>query len=95
MTSEEMERAIEFLLQSQAKQEAQQTKTSEQLSQLARTHVEFTEFVRSNLAAQSQLNTAQSEMNQSLRETVRALTVKQARTDERLSDIEAGSEGKA
>jgi hypothetical protein len=31
---------------------------------------------------------AQSELNQSLRETVRALTVAQARTDERLSDLE-------
>jgi hypothetical protein len=83
MTSEELERAIEFLLQSQAQ-------TTEQVESLARTHKEFTEFVRSNLVAQSQLNAAQSEMNQSLRETVRALTIAQARTDERLSDIEEG-----
>jgi hypothetical protein len=74
MTSEEVERAIEFLLQSQAK-------ATEQIESLARTHAEFTKFVRSNLEAQS-------ELNQSLRETVRALTIAQARTDERLSDLE-------
>jgi hypothetical protein len=85
MTSDEMERAIEFLLQSEAK-------ASQQIESLGRTHAEFTQFVRSNLEAQSKLNAAQSEMNQSLRETVRALTVAQVRTDERLSDLERGSE---
>jgi predicted membrane chloride channel (bestrophin family) len=84
MTSEEMERAIEFLLQSAAK-------ASQQIESLGRTHAEFTQFVRSNLEAQSKLNAAQSEMNQSLRETVRALTVAQARTDERLGDLESGT----
>jgi hypothetical protein len=74
MSNEEMERAIEFLLQSQAK-------TNEQVEVLARTHVEFAGFVRSNLEA---LN----EVSRELRETVRALTISQARTDARLSEIE-------
>jgi vacuolar-type H+-ATPase subunit I/STV1 len=81
MTGEEMERGIEFLLKSQANFEAQLAKTSEQIETLAKTHAEFTQFVRSNLEAQS-------ELNQSLRETVRALTIAQTRTDDRLGDLE-------
>jgi hypothetical protein len=78
MTSEEMERAIEFLLQSAAK-------ASQQIESLAKTHEEFAGFVRSNL-------TALNEVSRELRETTRALTIAQARTDERLGDLESGSE---
>ena len=83
MTGEETERAIEFLLQSQANLEAQITATSKQVETLAQTHQEFAQFTRSNVEA---LN----EHTRSLRETVHALTIKQARTDERLSDLEDG-----
>lgn len=96
MTNEEMERAIEFLLKSQAgfegrqaNFEAQLERTSQQVESLAQKvelvaqmHEDFTGFVRSFMEAQS-------EMNQSLRETVRALTIAQARTDERLSNLES------
>jgi DICT domain-containing protein len=82
MTNEEMERGIEFLLKSQAGFEAQLAQTSQQMEILAQTHTEFTRFVRSHMEAQS-------ELNQSLRETVRALTIAQARTDDRLSDLES------
>jgi predicted nucleic acid-binding Zn-ribbon protein len=95
MTNEEMERGIEFLLNHQAGFEArlaqieareaqtqtQLAQTSKQVEMLAQMQAEFTKFVRSNLEAQSELNT-------SLRETVRALTVAQARTDERLGQLE-------
>ena len=88
MTGEEMERAIDFLLKHQADFEARQSavesqllQTSQQVEVLVRAQTEFTQFVRSNLEAQS-------ELNQSLRETVRALTISQARTEERLSDLE-------
>jgi hypothetical protein len=74
MTGEEMERAIEFLLKSQAGFETQLAQTNKQLEM-------FAQFTRSNLEAQR-------ELNQSLRETVRSLTISQARTDERLSDLE-------
>lgn len=91
MTNEEMERAIEFLLKSQAGFEAQlaQTnqqviQTSQQVESLGQMHEDFTRFVRSFMEAQS-------EINQSLRETVRALTIAQARTDARLSNLERGS----
>jgi len=88
MTNEEMERGIEFLLKHQAdfearlaQTEAQMAQTSKQIEVMALTHTEFAKFVRSNLEAQG-------ELNQSLRETVRALTVAQARTYERLNELE-------
>jgi septal ring factor EnvC (AmiA/AmiB activator) len=91
MTNEEMERGIEFLLKHQADFEArlaqtevQMAQTSKQIEVMAQTHTEFAKFVRSNLEAQS-------ELNQSLRETVRALSVAQARTDERLGNLESGN----
>lgn len=91
MTNEEMERGMEFLLKSQANFEARQAafeaqlaQTSQQVATLAQTHTEFTNFVRGFM-------TEQGELNQSLRETVRALTVRQARTDERLDDLEQGN----
>lgn len=91
MTNDEMERGMEFLLKSQANFEARQSgfeaqlaRTSQQVETMAKTHTEFTQFVRSFMEAQS-------ELNQSLRETVRALTLGQARTEERLSDLEHGN----
>jgi predicted translin family RNA/ssDNA-binding protein len=104
MTNEEMERGIEFLLKSQANFEARQAsyearqaeyearqasheaqlmQTSQQVETLAKTQIEFAQFVRGFMEAQG-------ELNQSLRETVRALTISQARTDERLSNLEHG-----
>jgi hypothetical protein len=81
MTNEEMERGIEFLLKSQANFEVQLAQTSLHIDLMAQTHTEFTRFVQGYIAAQS-------ELNQSLREAVRALTLAQARTDVRLNDLE-------
>jgi hypothetical protein len=88
MTNEEVEKSIEFLLQHQADFEARQAtfeaqllQTSKQVETMASTHTEFTQFVRGFMEAQG-------EFNQSLRETVRSLTVAQARTNDRLSDLE-------
>ena len=84
MTNEEMERGMEFLLKSQANFEARLEQTNQKIEVLVETHTEFTRFVRSHMEAQS-------ELNQSVRETLRSLTLAQARTDERLSDLESGS----
>lgn len=119
MTNEEMERAIEFLLKSQASFEARQASFEAQLTQtgqqviqtnqqviqtsqqveltsqkveamaqkvdlMREVHEDFSRYVRGFLEAQS-------EVNQSLRETVRALTIAQARTDERLNNLESGA----
>ncbi|MDQ1559709.1 MAG: hypothetical protein QOD32_2769 [Pyrinomonadaceae bacterium] len=61
MTGEEMERAIEFLLQSQATLEAQIAETGRQLSAYAETQSEFIEITSRNIdaltAAQTQTDT--------------------------------------
>ena len=68
MTGEEMERAIEFLLKSQANADARQARLESQMEVLIQTHTEFAQFTRANIEA---LN----EHTRSLRETVRALTI--------------------
>ncbi len=94
MTNDEMERGIEFLLKSQANFDARQAEyearqaafearqvvfeaqleqTNQKIEVMVETHTEFARFVRSFMEAQS-------ELNQSMRETVRALTLAQART---------------
>lgn len=89
MTNEEVERSIEFLLKHQADFEARQAtfetrllETSQQVGTMASAHTEFTQFVRGFMEAQG-------ELNNSLKETVRALTIRQAQTDERLDAIES------
>jgi hypothetical protein len=95
MTNEEVERSIEFLLKHQADFEARQAtfearqatfqaqllETSQQVGTMASAHTEFTQFVRGFMEAQG-------ELNNSLKETVRALTIRQAQTDERLDAVE-------
>lgn len=81
MTGEEMERAIEFLVKSQAAHDtrldqltAQVTETSKQLQMYAETQSQFIQIVTRTLEAQA-------EVNASLRAAI-------ARTDERLERLE-------
>ena len=82
MTGEEMERAIEFLLQSQANHEARLSELTAQMAEtnrIVQLHAETqTEFIQ----AVSRHIEAQGEVNKSLRAAV-------ARTDERLDRLEA------
>ena len=87
MTSEEMERAIEFLLQSQAKFETRLEQTNQQIAETnrqlqitAETQTEFIQFVTQHLEVQA-------EINASLRSMIRELTTSQSRTDERLNRL--------
>jgi hypothetical protein len=80
MTGEELERAIEFLLQSQAKVEAQLAATDRQLAETnrqlavyAETQSVFIQTVTRALEAQEQINAA--------------LRAADARTDERLNKL--------
>lgn len=73
MTGEEMERAIEFLLQSQATLEAQIAETGRQLQAYAETQSEFIGIVTRNVDA---LTTAQARTDAGL-----------AKTDERLNKL--------
>jgi len=82
MTGEEMERAIEFLLQGQANHQvrldeltAQVTATNRRLEMYAETQSQFIEIVTRHIEAQG-------EINASLRAAV-------SRTDERLDRLEA------
>lgn len=75
MTGAEMERAIEFLIQSQANLETQIRETNRQLQTYAETQTEFIHIVTRTLEGQA-------EINASLRAAV-------AHTDERLERLEA------
>jgi hypothetical protein len=67
MTSEEVERSIEFLLQGQANLEAQAQEAFKQIGILAETQNEFTLIVTRHIEAQG-------EVNASMRDSVRVLT---------------------
>jgi uncharacterized protein YpiB (UPF0302 family) len=80
MTGEEMERAIEFLLQSQAKADAQIAETNQQIAETnqqlavyAETQSVFIQTVTRALEAQDQINTS--------------LRAADMRTDERLNKL--------
>jgi len=75
MTGEEMERAIEFILQSQASLESQVAETNRSLQFHAETQTEFIQTVTRHIEAQG-------EINASLRAAV-------SHTDERLDRLEA------
>jgi len=74
MTGEEMERAIEFLLGSQANLEAQVAETNRAIRLHAETQTEFMQIVTRHIEMQG-------EINASLRAAV-------SRTDERLDRLE-------
>jgi hypothetical protein len=73
MTGEEMERAIEFLLQSQADISARQDRTDAQIAETGR-----------QLAAYAE---TQSEFIRATTESITGLAAAQARTDERLNKL--------
>jgi septal ring factor EnvC (AmiA/AmiB activator) len=80
MTNEEMERAIEFLLQHQATLEQRIEQTNEQL---AKTDAQVAETNR-QLAAYAE---TQSEFIAIVARSIQALIESQARTDERLNAL--------
>jgi hypothetical protein len=73
MTSEEMERAIEFLLRSQAKHDAQIAELREQVAETNR-------IVQMSTESQSQLN-------EMLTKAITDLAVSQRQTDARLNQL--------
>jgi prefoldin subunit 5 len=96
MTSEEMERAIEFLLQGQANFETRLEQTNQQIAETnrqlqitAETQTEFIQFVTRHLEAQAEINASLRSSIRSLRGPIRELTAAQARTDERLDRLAA------
>ena len=80
MTGEEMERAIEFLLQNQATLEGRVTQTQAQLSQVAESVAELTAVVRMQADSQNQFN-------QTLTTAVTALAEAQSKTEAKVDRL--------
>jgi tryptophan 2,3-dioxygenase len=80
MTGEEMERAIEFLLQSQARVEAQIAETQRQLAETERQLAAYVETQSIFIQTVTRALEAQDEINASMRAA-------DARTDERLNKL--------
>lgn len=80
MTGEEMERAIEFLLQSQATLEERVTQTQEQLSKAVESIVELNRVVTMQA-------TSQAEVNQMLTRAVVGLAEAQTRTEAKVDRL--------
>jgi uncharacterized protein YpiB (UPF0302 family) len=80
MTGEEMECAIEFLLQSQARVEAQVAETERQLAETGRQLAAYAETQSVFIQTVTRALEAQDEINASLRAA-------DARTDERLNKL--------
>ena len=80
MTGEEMERAIEFLLQNQATLETRIEQTQAQLSQVAESVAELNRIVQMQAESQGQLN-------QTLTQAVTALAEAQSRTEAKVDRL--------
>ena len=80
MTGEEMERAIEFLLKSQAKADAQIAETNRQLAETDRRLADYAQMQSVFIQTVTRALEAQDQINASLRAA-------DARTDERLNKL--------
>lgn len=80
MTAEEMERAIDFLLKSQATLEGQVAETNRIVQLHAGTQTEFIQVMTGHVEAQR-------EINASTRDAIRELVTSQTRTDARLDRL--------
>jgi chromosome segregation ATPase len=100
MTGEEMERAIEFLLQSQANSEGrlerieqQVAETSRQLQAYAETQTEFIQIVTGNIQAQAEINASMRDSIRELKDTQHELKDTQRElkdTQRELKDTQLG-----
>lgn len=90
MTGEEMERAIEFLLQNQATLEGRIERTQEQLSQTQAQVSQAVESIAELNRIVTMQATSQGELNQMLTQAVAGLAGAQAKTEakvDRLADV--------
>ncbi|HEV7903128.1 MAG TPA: hypothetical protein VGO96_04740 [Pyrinomonadaceae bacterium] len=96
MTGEELERAIEFLLKSQARAEARQDRTDQQIAEMgnqlriyAETQSQFIEVVTQSLKG---LATIQARTEQRIAETNAHMAETNARTEQKITEINERSE---
>lgn len=96
MTGDELERAIDFLLKSQANLEAQSSRTEEQLKQLAERLDSFADTQANIMQVMTRTFEAQARINESLSTAIAKLAARQeqtAATVDRLSlNVEALAE---
>ena len=89
MTGEEMERAIEFLLQSQANHQARLDQLTQQIAETNRIVQLQAETQTESIQIVTRHIEAQGEINASLRASVHELASAQTRTDERIARMNA------
>src|SRR4028119_2230618 len=87
MTNEEFERAIDFLLKSQANLEAQATRTDEHLGQLAQRLDSFADTQANIMVVMTRTFEAQAKINEAVQENLRALTDSRARMEDKQSGM--------
>jgi hypothetical protein len=87
MTGEEMERAIEFLLKSQAKTEAQIAETNRQSAETDRRLADYAETQSVFIQTVTRALEAQDQINASLRAADERTDERLAQTDERLNKL--------
>jgi prefoldin subunit 5 len=95
MTSEEVERAIDFLLKSQATCEARIEQTNEQLTQLAEQLGSFADTQTEMMGVMTHTLEAQARINESLRASIGEVATRQSITEEslaRLADAQTQTE---
>ena len=81
MTSDELERAIDFLLKSQASAEARSERTEEQLRQLTERVNSFADTQAHIMQVMTQTFDAQARFNESLRAALTGLAANQTQTE--------------
>lgn len=89
MTGEEMERAIEFLLQGQARAEARQDRTDQQITEMGK---QITEMGRHIAEMSNRIQTYADTQSQFIEITTRTLVglaASQERTDKRIAETNA------
>jgi chromosome segregation ATPase len=93
MTGEEMERAIEFLLQSQANFDARLEQTNRQVAETSRqlqiyteTQREFIQIVTRHIEAQAEINSSLRGSDRKLKSAQRELTASQAEINSSVRD---------
>ncbi|MDT5269111.1 MAG: hypothetical protein QOH49_1297 [Acidobacteriota bacterium] len=94
MTSDELERAIDFLLKSQANLEAQSARTDDQLKLLVERLDSFADTQVNIMRVMTRTFESQAQINESLRAAVVELANRQSRTEDsllRLAEAEANS----
>jgi prefoldin subunit 5 len=87
MTNEEVERAIDFLLRSQANSEARIEQTNEQLTQLAEQLGSFADTQTEIMRVMTRTLEAQDYINESLRASIGELAARQSKTEEALTRL--------